>query len=831
MGTVSPPEPALLLASSATDGEEQDVEHEQSELLTARLARFLASPSAGVAERDAAAEQEDAASGSTPNTEAAPPAAGDEFASAASLAAANAWEEARHGGLSGEDMCGPWMCAGGASSAASTEPEAGQAPASTTTTPARWAVRQHSFTHTHAFLRDQLRQADAREQGLRVALMRLQHERQQDRVMLLRSLPAPEPPQQRHRRKRSPRQPPISPGVNGGGASSAADSPSSSSATEHAAAGAAAGGGLADAVLNGASWITGGGASSSSSPREPVEVELERLRRENGELRARCEASEGFAANCKRLLEAHEERCKLLTAMNHKLEAMHRKAQLAAAVREGYNERNAAAAAAAASTAAPAEQPAQDAAYTPYTVPEEAAAQAAESSQPASARTISSGWGELSPAQLARDIAGGGDEGEGEGTAAAAAAGEPASAAGTAAGQSSSSPNVFGEIAGAAASWVASLNLTPSSSLSLWGGASAAAPSDAAAAEWGAAVEGALTARARGGTPASAPADELQTPQSRRPANRPPLPPSQSSQPASRPPAPSPLQTPGGAARGAIAVPADSAARSASSPKSASLIREVSRQLDSAGKAAAGGAASGGGGGARPHDWRGVSCGVSVLNRALEQTGEQLAADELSMLDGLLERFSESALVTDASSQLRASPSSATTRAPPPPPQPLADAAAAAASAAVALALPGAVGSGSADAPAEAPAAAAPPDADAPAAAPASSAASAASTAPSSTATSAAATPTAPAAATAAKLKAARARAAAVAAAAAAAEAEAEAEEEVAAAAVAAAVAEAGASRGAANEAAADTPAEQDEKAAGLRKKTSASGRDFFDVE
>ena len=37
MGTVSPPEPALLLASSATDGEEQDVEHEQSEL-TRRIA-------------------------------------------------------------------------------------------------------------------------------------------------------------------------------------------------------------------------------------------------------------------------------------------------------------------------------------------------------------------------------------------------------------------------------------------------------------------------------------------------------------------------------------------------------------------------------------------------------------------------------------------------------------------------------------------------------------------------------------------------------------------------------------------------------------------------
>ena len=94
MSTHSPPEPALL-------AEEPD----QSELLTARLARFLASPTGDRQDEQLAHPESSLESGSTPNTELAPQ---EEAFSATSLAAATRWHEARD---AGDELCGPWMCA------------------------------------------------------------------------------------------------------------------------------------------------------------------------------------------------------------------------------------------------------------------------------------------------------------------------------------------------------------------------------------------------------------------------------------------------------------------------------------------------------------------------------------------------------------------------------------------------------------------------------------------------------------------------------------------------------------------------------------------------
>ena len=70
-----------------------------------------------------------------------------------------------------------------------------------------------------------------------------------------------------------------------------------------------------------------------SSPRasESAEATIARLRRENAELQRRCEQAETYATRCTRLLAAHEERCKLLTSMNVKLEQIVREGKTAAA--------------------------------------------------------------------------------------------------------------------------------------------------------------------------------------------------------------------------------------------------------------------------------------------------------------------------------------------------------------------------------------------------------------------------------------------------------------------------------------------------------------------
>ena len=200
-------------------------------------------------------------------------------------------------------------------------------------------ARIHEYTNAQCAI--QLRLAEEREQGLRVALMRAEQEREQ---AVAERDAAPDSAKLRRRRGSSgrpsprPKETPLlspapasqsrrasggCPGIGGGG-------------------GGAGGGDGVEVDPNRASSNSTSPSGSSrsqsevgppSSPRasESAEATIARLRRENAELQRRCEQAETYATRCTRLLAAHEERCKLLTSMNVKLEQIVREGKTAAA--------------------------------------------------------------------------------------------------------------------------------------------------------------------------------------------------------------------------------------------------------------------------------------------------------------------------------------------------------------------------------------------------------------------------------------------------------------------------------------------------------------------
>ena len=181
----------------------------------------------------------------------------------------------------------------------------------------------------------QLRLAEEREQGLRVALMRAQQEREQ-------AVPerdaAPDSAKLRRRRGSSgrpsprPKETPLS-------AAPPSQLPRAGGDACGGGGGAGGGGGVEVDPNGASSSATSPSGSSSqsvvgppSSPRTgEAEATIARLRRDNAELQRRCEQAETYGTRCTRLLAAHEERCKLLTSMNAKLEQIVRDGKTAAA--------------------------------------------------------------------------------------------------------------------------------------------------------------------------------------------------------------------------------------------------------------------------------------------------------------------------------------------------------------------------------------------------------------------------------------------------------------------------------------------------------------------
>jgi hypothetical protein len=194
--------------------------------------------------------------------------------------------------------------------------------------------------YTNAQCAIQLRLAEEREQGLRVALMRAQQEREQ---AVAERDAAPDSAKLRRRRgssgRPSPRlkETPLSPAPPSQSRRASGGCPGTGGGG-----GGAGGGDGVEVDLNrpSSSSTSPSGSSRSqsevgppSSPRasESAEATIARLRRENAELQRRCEQAETYATRCTRLLAAHEERCKLLTSMNVKLEQIVREGKTAAA--------------------------------------------------------------------------------------------------------------------------------------------------------------------------------------------------------------------------------------------------------------------------------------------------------------------------------------------------------------------------------------------------------------------------------------------------------------------------------------------------------------------
>ena len=202
---------------------------------------------------------------------------------------------------------------------------------------------------THAPMRQctnapQLRLAEEREQGLRVALMRAQQEREQ-------AVPerdaAPDSAKLRRRRGSSgrpsprPKETPLSAAPPSQLPRAGGDACGGGGCAGFGGGGGGAGGGGGVEVdPNGASSSATSPSGSSSqsvvgppsSPRTgEAEATIARLRRDNAELQRRCEQAETYGTRCTRLLAAHEERCKLLTSMNAKLEQIVRDGKTAAA--------------------------------------------------------------------------------------------------------------------------------------------------------------------------------------------------------------------------------------------------------------------------------------------------------------------------------------------------------------------------------------------------------------------------------------------------------------------------------------------------------------------